>query len=177
VNRTRGEAVVEQCCREAAEIHKGPRFSNVRNALLIGATIALIGAPASAQTPPAPRPSGHHTMHLIKLPNGDYTVPLAELEGSGASGKVTVRPQGLKTLVTIQVSGKPKHKHVFSLKSGGDCGILGTPAAVSLTPALTGEPSRTVIALPIGDLASKDYVLTAQDATAREQYKEACARF
>jgi hypothetical protein len=146
----------------------------MRNVLLFGAIFALLNTGAGAQTPP--QPTGRHTMHLVKLPNGDYTVPLSELEGTGTSGRVIIRPQGLKTLVTVRVSGKPNHKHVFNLKSGSDCGILGTPASIPLAPALTGQPSRTVVSLPIGDLTSKDYVVTAQDATARQQFREACAR-
>ncbi len=148
----------------------------MRTALLSAAIVASLATGAGAQTPP-PHPAGGHVMHLIKLPNGDYTVPLRELEASGTNGSVTVHPQGLKTLVTVTVSGKPKRKHVFNLVSGADCGILGAPAAIPLTPALTGQPSRTVISLPIDSLTSKDYVLTAQDATNRAQFREACARF
>ena len=146
----------------------------MRKVFLTGAVFALLGTGAVAQTPP--QPTAGHTMHLIKLPNGDFTVPLSELENSGANGQVTIRPQGLKTVVTIRVFGKPKHKHVFSLISGSDCGVLGTPASIALAPALTGQPSRTIVSLPIEDLTSQDYVVTAQDATARQQFKEACAR-
>ncbi len=150
----------------------------MRTSLLVGSLAALLitnlGTNAGAQ--PAPQPSGGHRMHLTKLPNGDYTVPLAELEASGASGRVIVHPQGLKTLVTISVSGKPRHRHVFSLHSGRDCGIHGTAASIALTPALTGQASRTIVSLPIDALTSKDYVVTAQDATARQQFREACAR-
>lgn len=145
----------------------------MRQAFLTGAMFALLAAGAGAQTPP--QPTAGHTMHLIKLPNGDFTVPLSELEDSGAKGQVTIRPQGLKTVVTIRVFGKPKHRHVFSLKSGTDCGVLGTPASIALAPALTGQPSRTIVSLPIEALTSQDFVVTAQDATARQQFKEACA--
>ncbi|MFY9780079.1 MAG: hypothetical protein WAJ85_06150 [Candidatus Baltobacteraceae bacterium] len=152
-------------------------------ALLIGAAFAFLSAPAGAQTTPpsasagmqaTPQP-GHHVMHLIKLPNGDYTVPLSELQGSGTTGKVTIHPQGLKTLVTVVVAGKPQRQHTFTLHEGSDCSRLGPPNNIALAPARTGEPSQTIVSLPISNLMTNDYIITAQDATSRQQYQEACA--
>jgi hypothetical protein len=142
-----------------------PEDINVRKALLIGAIVAILQAAVGASA----------AVRLIKLPNGDYTVPMSELEGSGAIGQVTMHPQGLKTIVTVQVSGKANHRHVFSLHAGSDCTIFGAPNSIALAPAQTGQPSRTIVALPIGNLMSKDYVLAARDATARAQFQEACA--
>ncbi len=136
------------------------------------AVLFAAGGDAGAQSPPP----GRHAMHLIKLPNGDYTVPMSELRGSGTSGKVTLHPVGMKTLVTVSVTGGANRKHAFNLHSGKDCGTLGAANAVALAPALTGQPSKTLVTLPIGDFTSKDYVVDAENANAREQFREACAR-
>lgn len=114
-------------------------------------------------------------MHLIKLPNGDYTVPMSELMSSGTSGKVTLHAMGMKTLVTVRVNGG-KRKHAFNLHSGTDCSTLGVANNVALAPALTGQPSKTLVTLPIGDFTSKDFVVDAENANARRQFHEACAR-
>jgi Cu/Zn superoxide dismutase len=147
----------------------------VRKAWLTGATFALLSTSAAAQSTQQP-PPGHHAMHLIKLPNGDYTVPLSALQGSGTSGIVILHPEGLKTIFTIRVSGLANRRHAFSLHSGSDCSLLGTPRNIALAPARTGQPSRTIVSLPITDLTSHDYSVTAQDATSRKQFEEACAR-
>ncbi|MGP0090447.1 MAG: hypothetical protein ACLPKB_10900 [Xanthobacteraceae bacterium] len=148
---------------------------SVRKAVLIGAILALLDTVAGAQT--TPLPAGNHAIRLVKLPNGDYTVPMSALEGSGTSGNVTLHPEGMKTIFTIIVLGKPNHKHVFSLRSGSDCSSLGAANTntVALAPARTGQPSQTIVSLPISSLTSKEYIVTAQDATARQQFQEACA--
>ena len=154
----------------------------MRKAVLAAFAFALLGTGAGAQTTPqpgaratTPQP-GAHVMHLIKLPNGDYSVPLSELQGSGTSGNVTLHPEGMKTIFTVQVSGKPKHKHAFSLHSGSDCSILRAPNNIALAPARTGQASRTIVSLPISSLTSRDYSIVARDASSRAQFQEACAR-
>ncbi|MGP6157526.1 MAG: hypothetical protein ACLPYS_08475 [Vulcanimicrobiaceae bacterium] len=147
----------------------------MQKAAFTGAIFALLATAAGAQQPSSP-PTGGHVMHLVKLPNGDYTVPLSELESSGTSGNVTLHPEGLKTIVTVLVSGKMKRRHALSLHPGSDCNVLGTPKNIALAPARTGQPSRTIVSLPISNLTSSDYIVTAEDATARKRFEEACAR-
>jgi hypothetical protein len=123
-----------------------------------GFTLGAGSTPAIAATTPVPQataPTG-----LIKLPNGDYTVPMRELEGSGTRGTVTLRPQGEKTLVTVYVFGNPTHRHTFRLHTGRDC---------------TATNAGTV-SLPISNLTSKGYVVDANDATGQRQFAEACAQ-
>jgi hypothetical protein len=143
-----------------------------RSHVLAGLAAALAVAPcgdAFAATPP-PGP-----LHLVKLPNGDYTVPLGELEKSGTSGTVTLHPSGPKTIVSVKVYGPPKHLHEFRLHSGSDCAATGAGTVTPLRPAFGGQQSQTIVSLPISDFTSKGYVVDARDATQKRQFAEACA--
>jgi hypothetical protein len=133
----------------------------------------LLGTAALAQ--PAPSAAPTHSVSLIKLPNGDYTVPMRELEASGETGSITLHPEGPKTLVTIYVNSRHRHHHRFSLKSGSDCANASASNAVPLKPALTGQPSQTLVSLPIENFSSKNYVVDMQNDTERRQFEEACA--
>jgi hypothetical protein len=144
----------------------------MKNLLRLTAFV-LLGTSALAGPVPSAGPTD--SVKLIKLPNGDYTVPMRELEGSGEEGKITLHPEGLNTLVTVYVNGKHRHHHRFSLKSGSDCANAGATNAVPLKPAITGEPSQTLVSLPIENFSSKNYVIDMQNATERRQFEEACA--
>jgi hypothetical protein len=133
----------------------------------------LLGTAALAQ--PVPNAAPTHSISLIKLPNGDYTVPMRELEGSGETGKIMLHPEGLNTLVTVYVNGRHRHHHRFTLKSGSDCANASASNAVPLKPAITGQPSQTLVSLPIENFSSKNYVIDMQNATERRQFEEACA--
>ena len=137
--------------------------------LLGFALIAALGSQAAfaAATPPP---------KLVKLPNGDYTVPMSELMSSGVKGKATFHPEGPRTLVTVYAFGLDKHKHFFDLHPGSNCAQLGVSGARNLNPALTGEPSQTLGELPIESISS-NYVIAAQDATRDAQVHEACGHF
>ena len=136
--------------------------------LVTGAVAALLATAIGAQT-------AQGAVRLIKLPNGDYTVPMSELEGSGTNGTVTMHPQGPKTIVTVTVNGTSKHMHSFKLHPGSDCSSFGAANSITLAPALTGQPSRTIVSLPITNLTSSDYVVAARDATTHAQFQESCA--
>jgi hypothetical protein len=113
---------------------------------------------------------------LIKLPNGDYTVPMSELDGSGVTGVATFHPQGMKTLVTVQTYGIGKRLHEYDLHPGTSCSQLGVANAKNLRPALTGIPSQTLVSLPI-DQISSHYVIASSDATENARRHEACGHF
>ncbi len=139
-----------------------------------GFTLGAGSTPAIAATTPVPQataPTG-----LIKLPNGDYTVPMRELEGSGTRGTVTLRPQGEKTLVTVYVFGNPTHRHTFRLHTGRDCTATNAGTVAALPPTFGGQRSSTIVSLPISNLTSKGYVVDANDATGQRQFAEACAQ-
>jgi hypothetical protein len=137
------------------------------------AALLLGGSPALAQPSPS---ATSHAVPLIKLPNGDYTVPMRELEGSNMAGKVTLHRQGMSTLVTVYVFGNGRHKFRFNLKSGSDCAHASAAGAVALKPAVPGQPTQTLVSVPIENFSSKNYVIDMQDATAENQFREACAR-
>jgi hypothetical protein len=138
------------------------------------AALVLWGSAALAQ--PAPSASGSHAVPLIKLPNGDYTVPMRELEGSAQTGKIVLHRQGLGTLVTVYVFGNGRRKYKFNLKSGSDCAHASAANAVALKPAVPGQPSQTLVSVPLENFTSKNYVVDMQNATAERQFREACAR-
>jgi hypothetical protein len=144
----------------------------VRGLAIACTLLALTGSVLAQPSPPA---SPSHATPLIRLPNGDYTVPMKALLPAGTSGKVTFHPQGPKTIVSVFVFGNQKRKFNFRLHGGGDCVRSGV-APIPLRPAFGGQVSQTVVALPIEKLTSSDYVVDARDATARSQFAEACAR-
>jgi len=116
-----------------------------------------------------------HTMHLVRLPNGDYTAPMDELIDPAWTGSVTLHAQGLKTLVVVTVRGNSIRRHALELHPGGDCNEFGAANSIVLNPANTGVPSNTLVSLPITNLTSSDYVVAARDATNAQQYQETCA--
>jgi hypothetical protein len=136
---------------------------------------ALLALPTGALAQPSPQASRSYATPLIRLPNGDYTVPMKALLGAGMNGKVMFHPQGPKTIVTVYVFGNKKHKYNFNLHRGSDCAQAGV-SPIALNPAFGGQPSQTIVALPIENLASRDYVVDARNAVARSQFEEACAR-
>lgn len=149
------------------------RYSRILS--LLNNAVAVLAMSGVALANAAPALSKSTAFHLVKLPNGDYTIPLAELESSGMTGKVMLHPQGLKTLVTVYVFGRGSRMHEFSLKSGRDCVSASATASMQLNPALTGQPSRTIVSLPIGQLTSKNYMIDVRNAAARNRFREACA--
>jgi Cu/Zn superoxide dismutase len=141
--------------------------------LLLALTIAGLTCGVAVAQSPAPTKS--HAVSLIKLPNGDYTVPMSTLQGSEPVGTVTLHPEGLKTLVVVNAYGMLKHRHEFHLHAASDCDTASANA-IALAPAMPGQQSRTLISLPLNNLVSKNYVIDAHDATQQLQFKEACAR-
>jgi hypothetical protein len=153
--------------RTANGPHRTKRFLPISFAFALLAAIA----PAASRADQSPPPN------LVKLPNGDYTVPLRELAGSGVSGTATFHSlTPTKTLVTVYAYGALARQHSFTLHSGKGCSQLGMRGAQNLKPALTGEPSQTIVSLPITTISS-NYVVAAHDATTRNQYAEACGHF
>jgi len=137
--------------------------------------VVLAGLSFGTAVAQSPAPAKSHAVSLIKLPNGDYTLPMSALQGSGTTGKVTLHPEGMRTLVTVTAFGPPKHLHDFHLHAASDCDVAAANA-IPLAPAMSGQPSQTLISLPLNNLLSKNYVIDAHDETERQQYKEACAR-
>jgi hypothetical protein len=146
--------------------------NTVRRTAIVTLLMALTGSLALAQ--PSPDAAEVHATRLIKLPNGDYTVPMQSLIGTTSGGKVMFHPQGPKTLVTVYVFGSGRHKYNFNLHRGSDCTQLGAQP-ITLSPAFGGQKSQTLVALPINNLTSSDYVVAARNALTRQQFTEACA--
>jgi hypothetical protein len=140
--------------------------------ILFGAAaFMLVNSAAFAQ--PSPKASHMHAVQLVRLPNGDYTHPQHVLDAWGESAKVTFHPEGPKTLVTVTVSASSKKTHQFNLKSGTDCVHMNS--VVPLGPAIPGQPSQTLVSLPI-NMNSKNYAIEMQDTTAKQQFQEVCAQ-
>jgi Cu/Zn superoxide dismutase len=146
------------------------RFARPEAVLAIALALggAAVAATPSPQTTP---PTG-----LIKLPNGDYTVPMRELAGSGTSGTVTLHPNGEKTIVTVYVFGSPNRRHTFRLHTGRDCSATSAGTVIAMQPAFGGQRTQTIVSLPVSNLTSKGYVVDANDATGQRQFAEACAQ-
>jgi hypothetical protein len=168
-------------CSPRARHTTNPRRSVIGAAAVraaaLGALAALpialaTAAPAGADPAATPTPM---PFHLVKLPNGDYTIPLKELEASGTSGMVTLHPSGVKTLVSVTVYGNGHRFYRLHLHPGSDCLAASQGTAMDLTPTFGGQRSQTLVSLPITNLTSKDYVVDVHDATVKNQATEACA--
>ncbi len=144
----------------------------MRRTAIVLSFLALSTTLAAAQT--SATTSATHASALVKLPNGDYTVPMESLIGTAPGGKVTFHPQGPETLVTVYVFGSGRHKYNFNLHRGSDCTQVGAQP-ITLSPAFAGQKSQTLVSLPITNLTSSDYVVAARNALTRQQFTEACA--
>ncbi len=145
-------------------------------------TAALAGAvfwgdPAGAATPvPSPVTAATDATRAAK----EVLVKLEQRNSSTTSGTVVMREIGrTRTLVRVQLDNPAGHPTVLGVVRGADCqgNIFSTRAnTIPLSPVSASQVSETIVNVPLSELRSHDYLIAVQNATAREQALEACAR-
>ncbi|MDB5040401.1 MAG: hypothetical protein JWN27_1127 [Candidatus Eremiobacteraeota bacterium] len=110
----------------------------------------------------------------------DVLLKLEQRNSSTMTGSIYMREIGrTRTMVRVQLDNPAGHPTVLGVVRGQDCqgNILSSrAAAIPLNPINSSQLSETIVNVPISELGSKDYLIAIQNATAREQAVEACAR-
>ncbi len=104
------------------------------------------------------------------------SVPLEARHESGVHGTVTLSPQGNSTIVHVTMSPPRAGRAIVTLRSGSDCqDAVAASSSIPLAPVLSGQPSRTIVAIPIASFKKSNFVVDVRDMTTREQFVQACA--
>jgi hypothetical protein len=149
---------------------------------LLTTTAALAGVVfwgdlAHAATPvPVPVEAATDATRAAK----EVLVKLEQRNSSTLTGSIYLREIGrTRTMVRVQLDNPAGHPTVLGVVRGQDCqgNIYSARAsAIPLNPVNSSQLSETIVSVPISELRSRDYLIAIQNATAREQAVEACAR-
>lgn len=141
----------------------------------LAAASLLLAAPALAQSPSSAKAAQLATQKAKAL---TYSL-LAR--GSGLSiGTVTLQRIGsTRSRIRVQLANPAAGQPRVTLRTGADCQEPRVANAahgpIRLNP-FTGRTSETIVNLPLTNLQSGNYLLDVQNATARQQALDACAR-
>jgi hypothetical protein len=138
------------------------------------ATLAATASASLAQSPTAVKAAHDATREAQALtyhldsPSGSHlgTVTLQRI--GRTRSRIIVRlanPAAAGTRITLH-SGKQCHEPVYT---------GAAPTQVVLNP-VSQQVSQTIVALPLENLQSGNYLVDVQNATARSQFASACAR-
>jgi hypothetical protein len=140
------------------------------------ALIAALAATTSAslaQSPTAVKAARDATRQAEAL-----TYQLDSASGSHL-GTVTLQRIGsTRSRITVKLANPAAAGTRITLYSGQQCHdphVSGTANQVVLNP-VSQQVSQTVVALPLENLQSGNYLVEVQNATARSQFSSACAR-
>jgi hypothetical protein len=159
---------------------------NRRIAVALAASVAV--APAGAALAQSPSPSTARTASPAAVKAAqDATreakaVTFALLDRSTGTnvGTVTLRRiGGTRSRVTVTLTNPSAGEPRVTLRTGHDClepRVANAPHGPILLNPFTGRTSETIVNLPLTNLQSGNYLLDVQDATARQQAVDACAR-
>ncbi len=99
--------------------------------------------------------------------------------GGTNMGTVTLQRIGsTRSRITVRLANPAVAGTRVTLHTGSQCHdphVSGTANQVVLNP-LSHQVSQTVVALPLTNLQSGNYMVDVQNATARSQFASACAR-
>jgi hypothetical protein len=144
------------------------------------APLALIAAFAvcAAASSAAGTTTAGQAAHDATLKAKAVTYALLDRSSGGNLGTVTLQRIG-STRSRIRITLKnPASGTQAMLRSGRDCQDARVASAVSAIPLHTfsGTTSETIVNVPLTNLQSGNYLLNVQNATARQQAMDACAR-
>jgi hypothetical protein len=144
-------------------------------AAALAAVLLLLASPALAQSPSSAKAAQLATQKAKAL---TYSL-LAR--GSGVNlGTVTLQRIGsTRSRIRVQLANPAAGQPRVTLRTGADCQEPRVANAahgpIRLNP-FTGRTSETIVNLPLTNLQSGNYLLDVQNATARQQALDACAR-
>jgi len=107
-----------------------------------------------------------------------------QLRSQGGTNMGTVTLQRIGTThsrITVHLANPAAAGTRLTLHSGRDCHDPHVAAAAQSIPSIALNPvsqqvSQTVVAMPLSNLQSGNYLVNVQNATARSQFAAACAR-
>lgn len=146
-----------------------------RHVVLTGlvAALAATASASLAQSPTAVKAARDATLEAKAL-----TYRLDSASGTHV-GTVTLQRIGsTRSRITVKLANPAAAGTRITLHSGQQCHdphVSGTANQVVLNP-VSQQVSQTVVALPLENLQSGNYLVDVQNATARSQFSSACAR-
>jgi hypothetical protein len=154
----------------------------MRHLRLLTSTAALAGIvfwserAYAATPPPVPVTAATDATRAAK----EVLLKLEQRNSSTMTGSIYLREIGrTRTMVRVQLDNPAGHPTVLGVVRGQDCigNIYSARAsAIPLNPVNSSQLSETIVSVPLSELRSRDYLIAIQNATAREQAVEACAR-
>jgi len=148
----------------------------MQRSIALTAMIAAIVATATAS--PADTPTAVKAAHDATLAAKAVTYQLASRTGTNM-GTVTLQRIGsTRSRITVHLANPAAAGTRVTLHSGRQCHdphIAAAPAPITLNP-ISQQVSQTIVALPLSNLQSGNYMVDVQNATARSQFAAACAR-
>jgi len=142
------------------------------------ALIAALAATASASLAQSQSPTAIKAARDATRQAEALTYRLDSASGSHL-GTVTLQRIGsTRSRITVRLLNPAAAGTRITLHSGQQCHdphVSGTANQVVLNP-VSQQVSQTVVALPLENLQSGNYLIDVQNATARSQFSSACAR-
>ena len=150
----------------------------LRQLVLTAAALALGGTAVHAAQSPSPSAVKAAQEATRKAQAVTYT--LLRRGGSAVNlGTVTLQRIGsTRSRIRVVLANPAAAGTRVTLHSGTDCGdphFAGAPHQMLLNP-FTGRISQTIVAVPLADLRKGAYSVGVQNATARQQFVDACAQ-
>jgi hypothetical protein len=150
----------------------------MRHRVLLAAILAAFGLGTTggfAQSPAAVK-AAHDATHKAQA----VTFALLGRGGSGTNlGTVTLQRIGsTRSRIRIQLANPAAAGTRVTLHSGTDCHdprFANAARSLLLNP-FTGRVSETIVAVPLTNLQSGNYLVAVQNQTARRQLVDACTR-
>jgi hypothetical protein len=152
------------------------RFAPAAAAALVAASLLIVSHAAAGQSSSASARAAKLATQKAK----SLTYSLLS-RGSGVSmGTVTLQRIGsTRTRVRVRLANPAAGAPRVTLRTGADCQepriANAARGPIQLNP-FTGQTSETVVNVPLTNLQSGNYLLDVQNATARQQAIDACAR-
>lgn len=144
--------------------------------VVLAALVAALAATASAsfaQSPTAVK-AAHDATRQAKA----FIYQLSSRTGTNL-GTVTLQQIGsTRSRITVHLANPAAAGTRITLHTGRQCHdphVNAAPNPVVLNP-VSQQVSQTIVALPLSNLQSGNYLVDVQNATARSQFSSACAR-
>ncbi|HYW52698.1 MAG TPA: hypothetical protein VE826_01945 [Dongiaceae bacterium] len=149
------------------------RFASAGAAL--AAALLLASHAATAQAPRSVKAAQLATQKAKAV-----TYSLLDRSSGVNLGTVTLQRIGsTRSRIRVQLANPAAGAPRVTLRTGADCQeprIANAPRSPILLNPFTGRTSETVVNVPLTSLRSGKYLLDVQNATARQQAIDACAR-
>lgn len=142
------------------------------------ALVAALAVTATAAPAATPAPTAVKAAHDATREAKALTYQLMSRSGT-SMGTVTLQRIGsTRSRITVRLANPAAAGTRITLHTGSQCHdphVAAAAAPIVLNP-VSQQVSQTVVALPLTNLQSGNYMVDVQNATARSQFAAACAR-